>query len=209
MDVQPPHQPIHTLKDFLVHLLTITVGLFIALSLEAAVESLHHRHLVRDARENLRIEIGNNQKLYVDNVHNIQVNRDQLAHDIDQLRDLRDGKKLEQNNLSWTWTWNSYNDAEWKAARDSGAVSYMDSNLITAYSSIYSQQEYINSTAHAILSDETKAGAALQVAKDPSKLIPAEIETMLISSAAIDQSFQTLQLTMKALDDMYTEHSKE
>jgi hypothetical protein len=50
MDLHPPHQPIHTLKDFLLHLLTITVGLFIALTLEAAIESLHHRHLVRDAR---------------------------------------------------------------------------------------------------------------------------------------------------------------
>ena len=50
MDVQPPHQPVRGWKDFALHLLTITIGLFIALSLEAAVQSLHHRHLVRDAR---------------------------------------------------------------------------------------------------------------------------------------------------------------
>jgi hypothetical protein len=207
VDVQSPHQPIHTLKDFFVHLLTITVGLFIALTLEAAVESMHHRHLVRVARENLRMEITSNHHLYADNARNLQENREQLARDIDQLRDLRDGKKVQQPNLGWAWYWNSYNDAEWKAARESGAVSYMDSSTITAYSSIYSQQEYINSTALAIVSEETRAGAALQVAKDPSKLLPTEIETMLIDSAAIDQSFRTLQSTMKALDDMYTEQS--
>jgi hypothetical protein len=49
MDVQPPQQPIHSVKDFLLHLLTITVGLLIALALEAAVQYLHHRSLVRDA----------------------------------------------------------------------------------------------------------------------------------------------------------------
>jgi hypothetical protein len=103
VDVQPPHQPIRSLKDFFVHLLTITVGLFIALTLEAAVESLHHRHLVRVARENLRIEITNNQRLYADNSQSLKSNRDQLARDIDQLQDLRDGKKLDQSNLGWAW----------------------------------------------------------------------------------------------------------
>jgi len=53
MDVNPPQGPIHTWKDFLLHLLTITIGLFIALSLEAAVEALHHRHMVRDGRQDL------------------------------------------------------------------------------------------------------------------------------------------------------------
>jgi uncharacterized membrane protein YccC len=75
MDVHPPRQAIHSWKDFLLHLLTITVGLFIALTLEAAVESLHHRHLVRDARDMLQREIASNQTLYADNVRRIEVNR--------------------------------------------------------------------------------------------------------------------------------------
>jgi hypothetical protein len=35
MDVSPQYQPIHSWRDFLLHLLTITIGLFIALTLEA------------------------------------------------------------------------------------------------------------------------------------------------------------------------------
>jgi hypothetical protein len=53
MDVHPPHGPIHTVKEFMVHLLAITIGLLIALGLEGSVEWVHHRHLARDARENI------------------------------------------------------------------------------------------------------------------------------------------------------------
>jgi hypothetical protein len=93
MDIHPPRQPIHTVKDFLLHLLTITVGLFIALSLEAAVQSLHHRHLVRDARESLHREIIANYQQYSMNAKWVAENRQQLVRNIELLRDLRKGKK--------------------------------------------------------------------------------------------------------------------
>src|SRR5580698_1212866 len=205
MDIHPPRQPIHTLKDFLLHLLTITVGLFIALSLEAAVESVHHRHLVRDARQNLRREIGDNHQLYSMNAKWIAENRDQLGRNMELLRELRKGKPLDPANLGWHWQWNSFSGVAWRAARDNGAVSYMDPNWISSYSSIYLQQDYVNSTALSIVSEESKAGAALEAAVDPSKLSPSEIQTLLLKSAEINLSLSTLQSTMKSLEDMYSQ----
>jgi hypothetical protein len=79
------------------------------------------------------------------------------------LRELRKGKKLENPNLSWAWSWDSYGDAAWRTARESGAVSYMDSAWISAYTGIYLQQEYVDSTALAIVNEETRAGAPLKV----------------------------------------------
>ena len=208
MDVHPPHHPTRTWKDFLLHLLTITIGLFIALTLEAAVESMHHRHLVRDAHKNLQEEIETNHKLYADNVRRLQLNREQLAHDVEQLRVLRNGKQLENPKLSWGWDWNSYGDAAWKTARESGAVAYMDPHWISNYSWVYAQQEYVNSTALTIVNEETRASAPLKVAQIPSKLSPAEIETLVIKSAEIDLSIATLETTMKALDEMYSDTLK-
>lgn len=207
MDVHPP-QSIHTWNDFLLHLLTITIGLFIALTLESAIESAHHRYLVRDAHGNLRREIQLNHQLYGNNVRDLRLNRNQLARDIDQLRELRNGKKLENPNLSWRWSWNSYGDAAWRTARESGAVTYMDSGWISTYTEVYLQQEYVNSTAMAIVNEEASASAPLRVAEDPSKLSPAEIEALLIKSAEIDLSFATLETTMKSLDYMYAEALK-
>jgi len=62
MKVHPPHGPIHSIKEFLVHLLAITIGLLIALGLEASVEWVHHRRLVREARENIFQEIRDNER---------------------------------------------------------------------------------------------------------------------------------------------------
>jgi hypothetical protein len=70
MEVHPAHQAPRTWRDFFLQLLMITIGLFIALMLQAAVEFLHHSHLVRDARENLRHEVQNNHKRYAENVLN-------------------------------------------------------------------------------------------------------------------------------------------
>jgi uncharacterized protein YecA (UPF0149 family) len=206
MDVHPPHQPINTWKDFLLHLLTITIGLFIALTLEASIESVHHRHLVRDAHRNLRQEIEANHALYARNLRALQENRDQLGRDIEQLRQLRDGKVPDHPNLSWIWDWKSYEEAAWNTARESGAVPYMDTSRISFYSSVYAQQQYINTTALRILDEETKAAAALQVAGTVSKLTAPEIENLLITSAELDQSFAKSQtVTMKALDHFYGE----
>jgi hypothetical protein len=209
MDVHPPRQPIHTVKDFLLHLLTITVGLFIALSLEAAVESLHHRHLVRDARENLHREITANRQQFAVNAKWIVENREQLARNIQLLRDLRKGKQLDPAILGWHWQWNSFSGVAWRAARDNGAVSYMEPNLISSYSWTYLQQDYINSTALAIVSEESKAGAALEAAVDPSNLSALEIQGLLVKSAEINLSLSTLQSTMKGLEDMYIEESQK
>ena len=60
MEIHPPSEPIHNWRDLLTHLGVITIGLFIALSLESLVEYMHHRHIVREARENIRLEIEEN-----------------------------------------------------------------------------------------------------------------------------------------------------
>jgi hypothetical protein len=204
VDVHPAHHAPRTWRDFFVHLVTITIGLFIALTLQAGVESLHHRHLVREARDNLRREIEINRKHYAENVQNIEKNRSQLAHDIDHLRDLRSGKPIEKNDLVWGWAWNGYIDASWKTARETGAVSYMSFDLINAYAQLYLQQDYVNAQALAIINDEPKSAAFLQIAKDPAALSPSDIQSMLISLAESDIKLSTLQNIMTPLNEMYT-----
>jgi hypothetical protein len=52
MEVHPPHQGIHTWRDFFVHMATICLGLLIALGLEQGVEAVHRaqeRHELREA----------------------------------------------------------------------------------------------------------------------------------------------------------------
>jgi hypothetical protein len=56
MDVHAPHEPLHTWRDFWIHLGTITIGLLIAIWLEEGVEALHHLHQRHQLEEDLRAE---------------------------------------------------------------------------------------------------------------------------------------------------------
>jgi len=187
-------------------LLTITIGLLIALALEAAVQSLHHRHMVKVARVNLRREIAENHGLYAQNLRFLQTRLVQLEQDIDQLRDLRAGKTPEHFELPWSFDWNSYPDSAWKSARDSGAIGYMRPEDIKKYSEVYGQQTFVNEAGVSILFDQTKAAAPLVIMKnrkDPKELSPGDIQALLLSAAEIEGRVNQLQLFMKALDEDY------
>jgi hypothetical protein len=207
LDVHPPHGPIRSWKDFTLHLLTITIGLLIALTLEAAVESMHHRHMVKDARANLRREIAENQRLYTQNLRSLQAKLVQLQQDIDQLRELRAGKTPEHFDVQWSFDWNGFVNSAWTSARDIGAVGYMQPEVVEEYSGLYRQQTFVNEAGVSILLDQAKAAAPLLLAKngkDPKELLPGDIQAMLLSAAEFEGRVKTLQLMMKTLDDDYT-----
>lgn len=204
MDVHAPHRPIHTLKEFLLHLLTITIGLFIALMLESLVEAAHHRNLVADARARLAREIEDNRRLYSVDLRLVRENRARLAADIEQLRSLRAGAKAGSRALSWDWGWNGFTDASWASARDSGALTYMDPGALAGYSAVYTQQRYVNEIAVAIIEDESKVRAPLDAAGDPARMTPSEVETMLIDTARVYEQLGLLEVLMKGLEQVYS-----
>jgi hypothetical protein len=61
MDIHTPNEPVRSLKDFLYHMLTIVLGILIALSLEGLVEWSRHRSLVNGTRDFLTREISDNK----------------------------------------------------------------------------------------------------------------------------------------------------
>lgn len=56
LDVHPPHQPIHTWKEYLLHMSTIVLGLLIAIGLEQSVEAIHRANERNELRESLKRE---------------------------------------------------------------------------------------------------------------------------------------------------------
>ncbi len=62
MEIHAPDKPIHSKKEFLFHMLTVVLGILIALALDGIVPWAHHRALVREARENIAAEIAQEQR---------------------------------------------------------------------------------------------------------------------------------------------------
>ena len=56
LDVHPPHEAVHTWRDFFIHIATIVIGLLIAVGLEQTVESIHHHREASELRKDLHAE---------------------------------------------------------------------------------------------------------------------------------------------------------
>jgi hypothetical protein len=141
IDVHPPHEPIHGWRDFLLHLLTITIGLLIALSLEGCVEWQHHRHLVHEAEASLHTEIQNNAKDLPNVITALHKQQDELKHDVTVLKYIiKTHKSPKDESMSINFGIHTFDDVSWKTAQSTTALSYMPYSQAEEYSNIYSLQ---------------------------------------------------------------------
>lgn len=168
MDVHPPHEPIHSWRDFFIHLATITIGLLIALSLEGLVEWSHHRHLVHEAHNSIREELKTNPTLVASNLSSIREDEERIGGDIKLLVSLRSGKKIEHGSLQYTVSWSSFSDSAWRTAQSSGALGLIDFKTARDLSGVYAQQDFAVSTATRIYRNQTLAIAPLFISGDPN-----------------------------------------
>ena len=133
MDVHPPHEPIHTWRDFFIHIATIVVGLLIAIGLEQTVEALHHRHLVHDAEANLRGEIRSNRTLLAGDQTQMAGIEKEISADLLLLSDFK-AHRTDPGTLNFALGWNGMQAAAWGSARDTGAIALMPANDAKGFS---------------------------------------------------------------------------
>ena len=177
LDVHPPSEAAHSWRDFTIHIATIVIGLLIAIGLEQAVELLHHRHIVREARENIRREIEVNQKQTVEDIGYVKADAARMKTNVAALGELlKDPKR--HSSMSFQFTWSSFNDSAWRSARDSGALIYMPVTEVQAYADCYAQQELVNKQAVEVFTHQAELTAPLMLsdADQPSDL--ADLQTV-------------------------------
>jgi hypothetical protein len=201
MDIHAPHQPVHSWRDFFTHIVIITIGLFLALMLEAGVDWLHHRHLVREARENIRLELEDNHKaaqkdlVYIDK--NIQVQKDNIAaiHGL-----MTNGEKF-RGSVTNSFAFNSPETAAWRTARDTGALGYMPYDEVQRYSDIYSIGEFLQTVAIETAKHDFLSEAPFDMGYDAGKLPPDAYAQLLRDNAAVEIQLATLKQLVQQFDN--------
>ncbi len=144
LDVHPPHSKVRSVGEFFLHLLTITIGLFIALILESAVQSVHHRHQREQAEADLRQEIrANNAQL--DASHKA-VAREQasLVRAMEFLRARQANKPYDISGISLAFQIVPLSDASWRTASATGVLSFMNYDNVQLYATAYHMQDAFN-----------------------------------------------------------------
>jgi hypothetical protein len=159
LDVHAPHHPIGGWKDFFVHLLTITIGLLIAVGIEGCVE-LHREHkLVREARETMRDEIQHNSDQMKDALGNLDQQTAVMKKNIETLTRIQENpkdKEAQDAKINAQFSIVGLRETAWKTAQTTGALSFMPYSEAQRYSDVYgSQQDFLNQQDK-ILEDEAQ-----------------------------------------------------
>lgn len=140
LDVHPPHSSISNAGEFFLHLFTITIGLLIAVGIEAAVEH-HQRHeLASQAKETMTAEIRKNAVSMADALQTIGKEQEKLKQNLAGIRKIQlnpkdpSGRNL---NLDISYNTTGLEDTGWKTAQATGALAFMPYAESERFSSIY------------------------------------------------------------------------
>ncbi len=156
LDVHAPHERMEGVRDFLLHLLTITVGLLIALSLEGLVEWRHRVHLVEQARATLHAELVSNNRALHQAL--LEIAKEQATVDADlatlkRIQNNPEDKREQQSSLSDTFNFTDLRDTAWKTAQASGALSYMPYEEAQRYAGVYGSNTAFEASQQKIAGD--------------------------------------------------------
>lgn len=208
MDVHAPHEPIHSWRDIFLHLGIVTVGLFIALSLEALVEHVHNRHLVAQARENIRTELQLNDQAAKIDITRVQTTIDGLQGNIKAIHRFQTDPKHFKGTLTNTMSFNSLNDAAWRTARDTGALAFMPYDEVQRYSDLYMLTDLVNQKAIAAGEQSFQAQIPTLMGYDMTNMPAAEQTQMLHDNAASEIDLITLKQYIILLDQQFKDELK-
>lgn len=151
MEVHPPHNPIHSVKEFMLHLLAITIGLLIALGLERSVEWFHYRHLVHEAKENISREILDNQHLLSIELGALPAEEKQLETILGVVDDRQHGRNP-KHIPDYGWTHTVLEQSAWSTSMSTGATAHMGYDEVKRYSELYELQQMFNTASERYLS---------------------------------------------------------
>lgn len=203
LDVHPVHKTIHGWRDLLLHLLTITIGLLIALSLEGLVEWHHHRNLAHEAEASLHAEIRSNAAGLSGAVTDIRKQHEKLADDVKILKQLINTGKLPKNSdLEITFNIRGFQNLSWKTAQSTNALSYMSYETAKQYAEIYDLQERLEAAESVTARDAIISLAPFQnIGKNEG---PSRAE-----APAMKQHIEILQAQLILLDSLVSKLDQE
>ena len=206
MEVHPPDHAIHSWRDFIIHIATIVVGLLIAIGLEQSVEALHHRHLLHQAREQLREEMAANRKTVKRDLHLLDVAHDDSRHNIDVLSA---GKQDAAESLRFGWSWNGMESSAWTTARETGALALMPYDEVQTLAVVYGQQDIVNAEAAQHIHHYAESLAPIELHGElrnvtVASLSPAERGQLANSFAASMTEVEELRDLLTSLDRLYS-----
>jgi hypothetical protein len=202
MHVDLPEKVPHSVKEFLLQILTITIGILIALSLEALVASMHHRSLVREANANLANEMRANRRqvdaLFVKAMPRMTKEIEEalaVAHAFLEKRTPTHAR-IEMN-----YTIAQLTSTGWTTAQNTGAVGLMEYAEVERLANVYELQSRFNGIQDRLVEGYVMAGPEA----DPETASPEELRAWRARLVTIQAHLRAAHNLARALVAGYDE----
>jgi hypothetical protein len=137
MDLHPPGGPVRSIKDFLVHIGVVTLGILIALGLEQLVEAHHRSTLAKTAVAGFRKELAYNEDHVKDVLGRMPELHSKIAAAITQLS-LAVSPDAAQEPINYPGiTLDIISSASWDTAIATQALNELPYDAVTRYAEAY------------------------------------------------------------------------
>ena len=177
MEIHTPDAPVHSIRDFIVHLLMISLGVLIALGAEGIVEALHHRHVVEQARSNLIAEMRSNHATLDDNLPKLKKNEELLSQTMEDLQKLKTDRKIKTRDINLNLNFFILSDTSWRTAQATGALALMNYQQAEDWAGYYDVQTLLNRTLFSLEDTWLDMTAAFNpLGADPAKMDDRQID---------------------------------
>jgi len=207
LDVHAPEHGIHGVRDFFVHLLTITAGLLIAIALEQSVEALHHRHQRKEAEAMIRQELSENRDEITQRQEKLTTEVSDLVGLLAYIDERLAHKPADASKLHLGLSEGPLRDAAWRTAAATGVATYMDYATVERFAECYKEQdEYELVQGHAV---EAFLGiVSFAAVKKPAELSDDELRAAQPSVRQALAHLQALRDIGRGAVKMYDEALK-
>jgi hypothetical protein len=165
LDVHTPHTSIGNASEFFLHLLTISIGLLIAVGIEGAVEHHQHRKLAAEARETMTEEIRKNAGTINEALGEIAREQQKMELNLAAVRKVQlnpNDPSAENTNLDISYNTTGLEDTGWKTAQATGALAFMPYTESSKYSGIYGAEETFLKAQDQLSEDEARILGTIQ-----------------------------------------------
>jgi len=179
IEVHPPHETIHTVKDFLIHIAAIAVGLLLAIGLEQTVEYFHHLREVKEIREALQQERQRNRAFYNVNTAGFRYEAEELENNLHVFVFLQQHPGTPEEKLpgvlAWGFAHAPITASAWKNAQQTQVLGYMPSEETEANAQLYVLLDLVDKDALSAMDAEDRAGSYASVDPNPSHMTPTQV----------------------------------
>jgi hypothetical protein len=209
MGIHTPEAPVHSVRDFVVHLLMISLGVLIALGAEGIVEFVHHRHVVEQARANLRAEMRENKATLDDNLPQLKKNEELLEASLADLQKLKADRKAKTRDINLNLNFFSLSDTSWRTAEATGALALMNYEQANEWAGYYDVQTMLNRLVFSLEDTWLDMTAAFNpLGSDPAKMDDRQLEEVQRRVQLSLGRLLAVENIGRSLDELYAKKLK-